>query len=93
VADVDAVLQPSARTFYEEIATDAERAHIDDAIALIRLDHLPDNELKFPFNAGLPTAAYIYYDGLIWIIYRLLNNWTISILNIGFEEEIPGVRR
>jgi hypothetical protein len=36
---------------------------------------------------------FIYYDGSIWMIYRLVNNWTTSVLNIGFEEELPDVRR
>jgi SAM-dependent methyltransferase len=55
-------------------------AHIDDAISLIRLNPDVDGELKFPFNAGLPTPAAMYYDGWIWLIYRFLNNWTVSIL-------------
>jgi hypothetical protein len=38
MADIDAVFRASARTFYEEIANAQERAHIDDAVSLIRLD-------------------------------------------------------
>jgi len=94
VADIDAVLQHSARIFYEEIATEGERARIDDAISLVCLDPLPDGDIKFRFELGIPSAdGFIYYDGWIWIIYRRLNNWTLSILNIGFEEEPPSPKR
>ena len=55
MADVDAVLLPSARVFYEEIATDVERAHLDDVITLIRLNPDPDGELIFPFDLGFAT--------------------------------------
>ena len=94
MADVDAVLLPFARVFYEEIATDLERAHLDDVITLIRLNPDPDGELIFPFDLGLrDTSGMIYYDGWVWVIFRRLNNWTLAILNIGFEEEIPRPHR
>ncbi|TAK67693.1 MAG: hypothetical protein EPO22_02665 [Dehalococcoidia bacterium] len=94
MADIDAVLLHGARLFYEEIATKTERNRIDDIVLVLREHPEIDDELIFPFNLGLPGVdGRIYYDGWCWIIYRMLNNWTIAILNIGFEEEPPSPRR
>lgn len=94
MADIDAVLLRGARLFYEEIATKTERNRIDDIILLLRQRPEIDEQLKFHYDLGLPgVEGRIYYDDWCWIIYRLLNNWTLAILNIGFEEEPPSVRR
>jgi hypothetical protein len=92
--DIDVLLQAPARQFYEEIATPTERARLDDIIYLLRLDPGVDGELRFTYDLEAPEAGgRIFYDGFFWLVYRMLNNWTMSILNIGFEEEIPGATR
>ena len=94
MADIDAVLQRGAREFYKEITTQAERNRIDAIILLLRESPAIDDELKFGFDLGLPgVEGVIYYDDRCWVIYRMLNNWTIAVLNIGFEEEPPSVHR
>lgn len=92
--DIDVLLQTPARLFYEEIATRRERGRLDDIIHLLRMDPGVDDDLRFHYDLGERVpGGRIFYDGEFWVVYHMLNNWTISILNIGFEEEIPGTRR
>ena len=89
MADVDVLIHPPARRFYEEELTRPEQRQVDDIITLITLTPELDGELIFPFAMPDGEPGRIYYDGWFWVIFRMLNAWTVSIYNIGFEIDIP----
>lgn len=82
--DIDAVLGADARRFRDDVATAAEREQIDAIITRICASPDVDYETRFPFSP-IPRRSngMIYNDGRFWIIYDMLNAWTIEILGIG----------
>lgn len=56
-----------------------------------------DDEVKFALPIGKDKYLTAYTDGRYVIIYHHLNNWTLSVLNIGYagefwdESDIPTV--
>jgi len=73
--DVDAILQPPAREFYDHVATRDERRQIDAII--VRLCATPgiDYATRFPFGLGRGQSGQgiMYNDGRFWLTYRRLN--------------------
>jgi|CXWL01.1.fsa_nt_gi hypothetical protein len=78
MADIDVVLQRGAREFYDDVATSAERLLINRALADLCEDPAPDDRTKFT----LPESI-LYTDQRIWILYEMLNAFTISVRGIG----------
>lgn len=70
--DVDAVLARTARRFYDDEATDNERAAIDEALIDLCDDPAVDEVTKFPFRWRTSGLA-IYTSPTAWMIYRSLN--------------------
>ncbi len=92
MADIDAILQPPARHFYDVIAGEVQRDQLDRIIELICQDPRIDNEIKFALPVGKDEFGNrrfhtAYSDGRFVIVYHHLNNWTLSILNIGYAGE------
>ena len=87
MANFDAILQPPARRFYDS-CNEAERLELDRILDSICVDPFIDNEVKLSFDYA-PAVAVLYYDGWFWLVYHAMNNWTLSVLNIGFEEDPP----
>lgn len=83
--DVDAILRNPARFFYEAASED-EQDELDRIIVNICRDPRVDEEVKFVLPAP-PAVLNIYSDKRFWVVYHQLNNWTISILNIGYAHE------
>ncbi|HYM15886.1 MAG TPA: hypothetical protein VEZ14_10020 [Dehalococcoidia bacterium] len=82
--DVDALFSADARRFYNLTATPNERTRIDAIITRICASPDVDYETRFPFGS-IPRRpdGVIYNDGRFWIIYDVLNAWTIEIIGIG----------
>ena len=93
--DVDVLLRRPARIFYEEIATLSEQRKLDVIIRGLCENPAVDGETKFPLTVPRHPefSGFIYYDDWGWVVYRPLNAWTLSILNIGFKEELPSLTR
>ena len=77
--DIDVLLRPEARFFYDEVATTTEQLAIDEIISIIRVRPEMDDAIRFSTARG----ATLYNDGSFWVLYRALNNWTIEIIGIG----------
>ena len=77
--DIDVLLRPEARFFYDEVATTSEQQAIDEVIGIIRTRPEVDEAIRFSTTHG----DTLYNDGSIWVLYRALNNWTIEIIGIG----------
>ena len=91
MAEYVLILAVPARHFYEQIATRTERRVLDEILTSIAVDPAIDDITKFPFRS--PTLdAFLFADGQFWIIYAVTQEG-VSIINIGFEEEIPSVER
>jgi hypothetical protein len=89
--DIDVLLQPPARAFYES-ASEVDQSHLDRAFQNLCDDPYSDQEVKFTLPA-VPAAAnkvvFAYLpDGRFVIIYHFLNNWTLSILSITHAWEV-----
>jgi hypothetical protein len=85
--DVDAILLPFARDFYESLTDPDERRRVDDAIDLVRHDPYIDDDRKLAFRVAVPDFdAISYYGDEFWVIYRFMNEWTLAIINIGFTD-------
>ena len=88
--DIDAVFEEPARTFYDNIASAAQRQRIDQIVDRLRSDPSIDGVVTFAFNIGVPEPdGRIYMDDEFRVVYRLVNAWTISILNMGFDGVPP----
>jgi hypothetical protein len=87
MADIDYLLQPPARHFYEEIAGEVDRSHLDRAFRNICDNPDIDDEVKFALPIGKDRWLVTYSDGRFVIVYHHLNNWTLSILNISYAGE------
>jgi hypothetical protein len=84
--DIDVLLRPEARIFYNEVATTIEQRSIDDIISIICARPHVDEAIRFSTMRG----DTLYNDGSFWILYRALNNWTIEIIGIGtVSDEAP----
>ena len=81
MADIDVVLQSGAREFYDDVATATERSLINQALADLSENPSPDGRTKH----RLP-ASMLYRDQRLWILYEMLNAFTISVLGIGTVE-------
>jgi hypothetical protein len=86
--DIDVVLGADARLFYDSVATSVEREQIDAIITRICAAPDVDHETRFPFHS-VPRRenGMIYNDGRYWIIYDVVNAWTIEIIGIGTVAE------
>jgi len=85
------ILAAPARQFYEQIATRTERRTLDEILARIAVEPAIDDVTKFAFRS--PTLdGFLFADVQFWIIYAVTQEG-VSIINIGFEEEIPSVER
>ena len=90
--DIDAVFEEPARTFYDDVASAAQRQRTDEIIDQLRSNPSIDDIPIFAFGVGIPELdGRIYLDGEFRIAFRLVNAWTISVLNIGFDGEPPPV--
>ncbi|HEY8173595.1 MAG TPA: hypothetical protein VIH21_10965 [Dehalococcoidia bacterium] len=89
--DIDVVLLEHARRFYDDAATHEEREQINQAIARLCQSPAIDNLLTHPFEAHSAETTAIYLDGSTWIIYVMMNAWTIGVIGIGtVEDSGPG---
>jgi hypothetical protein len=80
------IVQSAARRFFEEIATRDEQIKLSRIMRDLLADPEIDGRIKFPF----PVAdGALYADGEFWVVYTVPEVGTISVLNIGFEEEPP----
>ncbi|HYM14177.1 MAG TPA: hypothetical protein VEZ14_01300 [Dehalococcoidia bacterium] len=82
------IVESAARRFFEEIATRDEQVRLSRIMQEILTDPQIDRRTKFPFPV---TDGAMYADGEFWIVYSTIEPGTVSILNIGFEEEPPSV--
>ena len=88
--DIDAILEEPARRFYDAVASGDQRRRLDAIIGRLRSDPAIDGVTTFAFNVGVPeTDARIYFDDEFRIVYRMINEWTLSIINVGLEDEPP----
>lgn len=78
---IDVVLQPAARRFADEVASSTERARIKFILDSIAIDPSVDERTKFMLQTGRDVR--MYHDGAYWIIYTMLNDWTMSVIGIG----------
>ena len=83
--DIDVLLRPEARTFYNEVATPDEQRAIDEILSIICARPQVDDAVRFSTSRG----DTLYNDGTYWILYRALNNWTIEIIGIGTVSDEP----
>lgn len=81
MVDIDVVLQRGAREFYDEEATSAERLLINRALVDLCEDPKPDDRTKFRLPESMLST-----DQRIWILYVMLNPFTISVRGIGTVE-------
>jgi hypothetical protein len=77
--DVDVVFRRPARRFYDNSATFSERIRITAIVSEICGAPAADEKRKFQLGSG----EVLYHDGMFWILYRALNNWTIEVIGIG----------
>jgi hypothetical protein len=77
--DVDVVFRRTARDFYDNTATAAERLKVNAIIVELCRSPEVDEVRKYRMQSG----DVLYHDGTFWILYRALNNWTIEVLGIG----------
>ena len=83
------IVQSAARRFFEEVATRDEQVKLSHIMRDLLADPQIDARIKFSFPIpGVPGAA-LYADGEFWVVYAIPEPGTISVLNIGFEEEVP----
>lgn len=80
--DVDVVLRPAARLFYDRVATPSERLRIDEALSTICATPVVDEAVRFSTTHG----DTLYNDGDVWLLYRSVNNWTVEVIGIGTVE-------
>jgi hypothetical protein len=83
--DVDVVFRPTARRFYNEVATAEERQQINAIVNA--LCEAPGTDERSKYRLG--TGEALYHDGSYWILYRSINNWTIEIVGIGTVSDDP----
>ncbi len=79
--DIDVVLQRGAREFYNNSATSTERLLIDRTLADLCEDPVPDDRTKFQLSESM-----LFMDQRIWVLYEMLNAFTISVIGIGTVE-------
>lgn len=84
--DVDAVLQPDARRFYDSIKRPADQRRLDSIIRSICEDPRIDEDLKFSVPSRDRTMIG-YGDGMFIVMFEHLNSWTISIANIAYDKD------
>ncbi len=84
--DVDAILQPDARHFYDNIKRPAHKRRLDAVMAGIRENPRIDGELKFAVPSRDRTMIG-YADGMFIVMFEHLNDWTISITNIACDKD------
>jgi len=82
--DIDAVFQDAPRDFYDHVATSEERRQLDAIIVRLCAQPALDGETRFRFGLGDDEPeGRMYNDGRYWIIYHMINDWTLEILGIG----------
>jgi hypothetical protein len=86
MADVDRVFRSGARYFYNEIATATERSRINAILDWIAANPQPDDRLTFALSSP-GEYGVLYHDSHVWIMYRMLNDWTLSVMGIGTVED------
>jgi len=69
------------------IATEVDRAHLDTILRTLCEDPRIDDEVKFDLPSGKERYLTAYADARYVIIFHHLNNWTLSVLNIGYAGE------
>jgi hypothetical protein len=90
VPEIDAVFEEPARNFYDNVASDAERRRIDAIVVRLCSNPSIDDVAIFAFGVGIPDLdGRLYLDGEFRIAFRLANEWTMSILNMGFDGVPP----
>ncbi len=75
-----------------DAASAGEQDELDRIITNICADPRVDDEVKFVFPVP-PVMLTIYSDMRFWVVYHQLNNWTISIVNIGYHHELQTPHR
>jgi hypothetical protein len=83
MAERDVVLEQPARQFLFDVATPGERSFLLRIIRELQEHPEPDDHRKFPMAS---QSLLLFHDGHFWIVYEILNDFTISILGIGTAE-------
>jgi hypothetical protein len=82
MADIDVLFLPEARFFYEEEATAEERLRFNRIIEQLREAPEADDKTRFTLYSGTPERI-LYHDGSLWVIYEMLNAWTLRVIGLG----------